>query len=117
MHRLTSTRSRERASASLEEDTDDENEVIAATIKVLRRQESQHSTRLSARSQQVFSVLTRLGCEVSQGKGSEIKIYRPGAKIFTLGHHKRNERLGWSLIRRILKRLEIPVHQWVAAVS
>ena len=65
---------------------------------------------------ELFAVLQRLGCEIRSGKGSEIAIYRPGARIWTLTHHKRNPRVGWATVRRMLERLQIPMETWLAAV-
>lgn len=88
--------------------------VVAAACEVLRRRDP--TPRLGVRTTQLLAVLQRLGCEVRPGKGSEISIYRPGARIWTLAHHKRNERVGWAHIRQILKRLDIAPEAWAAAI-
>lgn len=94
----------------------DEDVAVAATCEVLRRRDTDPTPRLGVRTTQLLAMLQRLGCEVRPGKGSEISLYRPGGKIWTLGHHKRNAQVGWAYVRRILKRLAIPVDEWLAIV-
>jgi hypothetical protein len=55
-------------------------------------------------------------CEIRQGKGSEIIAYRPGAKIFRFGSHKRNPVVAFERISLALKRLRISRHEWCKAV-
>jgi hypothetical protein len=43
---------------------------------------------------------------------SEVSIFRPGGRIWTLAHHKRNERHGWAVIRQILERVGVSVEDW-----
>ena len=57
------------------------------------------------------------GCFVEPGKGSEIKIWRPGTHIFTIGRHKRNPCIPTRLIRVILKRLEINEQDWLVSLG
>jgi hypothetical protein len=54
----------------------------------------------------------RLGCEVASGKGSEVTVYRPGARKFTLGHHTRNTHVPAHVVRALLKALGISVAEW-----
>jgi hypothetical protein len=54
----------------------------------------------------------RLGCEISPGKGSEVNVYRPGGKIYTLGAHKRNREVHPLTVRRMLKILGIPIREF-----
>lgn len=64
-----------------------------------------------------MEVLLRLlersfGCEVSVGKGSEVTVYRPGGRKFTLGHHTRNRHVPAHLVRALLKAVGIAVTEW-----
>jgi hypothetical protein len=52
------------------------------------------------------------GCEVRQGKGSEVTVYRQGGRIFTLGHHGSNDEVSSVMVKRLLKRLEIGLVEW-----
>ncbi|MBK8265613.1 MAG: hypothetical protein IPK80_30325 [Nannocystis sp.] len=54
----------------------------------------------------------RLGCEVASGKGSEVTVYRPGARKFTLGHHTRNTHVPAHVVRALLKAVGISVAEW-----
>jgi hypothetical protein len=91
--------------------------VVAASCEVLRQKGGRgRNQSLGVRTTELFAVLQRLGCEIRSAKGSEIAIYRPGAKIWTLTHHKRNPRVGWATVRRMLQRLQIPMESWLAAI-
>lgn len=84
--------------------------------------EEDHRTVISTipaiRVQRFLEFMTREhGCSVEQGKGSEIKIWRPGTRIFTLGRHKRNPTLPTWLIRQILKRVEITEREWIHSLA
>ena len=59
--------------------------------------------------------LTSLGCEVRQGKGSEVVFYRAGYKNARLGHHKRNPEVSPVSIRMALKRLGLSVSELIEA--
>ena len=59
----------------------------------------------------------RFGCEVRQGKGSEITVYREGGRIFTLGRHKRNDEVHSIVVKMLLKRLGIGRVEWLQAVN
>ena len=54
----------------------------------------------------------RFSCEVGAGKGSEVTVYRPGGRKFTLGHHTRNTHVPAHLIRALLKAVGISVTEW-----
>jgi hypothetical protein len=58
----------------------------------------------------------RFGCEVRQGKGSEVTVYRPGGRIFTLGHHRSNDEISSVVVKRLLKQLGIDPEEWLRAV-
>jgi hypothetical protein len=59
---------------------------------------------------------SRFGCEVRTGKGSEVKVYRPGSRIFTLGHHGSNDEVSSLVVTHMLKRLGIGPQEWLRAV-
>lgn len=54
-------------------------------------------------------------CTFSSGKGSEIKIQRPGTRIMTLGRHKQDIELSPYKIKQILKRVEVSVGDFIEA--
>jgi ketosteroid isomerase-like protein len=69
------------------------------------------------RLERLLNVLgDRLGCEVRQGKGSEVVVYRPGGKIARLGRHTRNREVPSALVRSVLERLGVSFGEWVAAM-
>ena len=79
---------------------------------------TRHATSLrKLRYSSLVKVLEALGCSVRQGPGSEKVIQRKGEKKFKLGHHKRNHHVSVFKIREILKRLNIPAHQWLKAAK
>ncbi|WP_028763590.1 hypothetical protein [Shewanella colwelliana] len=53
-------------------------------------------------------------CQVENGKGSEMKIWRKGTKIYTLGRHKQDQQIPSFLIKKILKRLGISQNEWLS---
>lgn len=68
------------------------------------------------RLQRLLIVLQEdLGCEVSQGKGSEIRVYRPGGRIYVLGHHKADYAVPVPVVRALLSRVGIGAREWIAA--
>jgi hypothetical protein len=72
----------------------------------------------AVRMGQLLRVLSsRLGCEVAQGKGSEVTVYRPGGKKFVLGHHHRNRHVPSHLVRLLLRKVGIAVEEWRTAVG
>lgn len=52
-------------------------------------------------------------CTFSSGKGSEVKIQRPGTRIMTLGCHKQDIELSPYKIKQILKRVEVSVGDFI----
>jgi len=69
------------------------------------------------RFERFIRVLGAMGCEVRQGKGSEVNIYREGGRIARIGHHLRNPELSPALVRIALDRLDIPVAEFLAMIS
>jgi hypothetical protein len=70
------------------------------------------------RLERLLNVLgDRLGCEVRQGKGSEVVIFRPGGKIARLGRHTRNREVPSTLVRSVLERLGVTFGEWAAAIG
>ncbi len=65
-----------------------------------------------------FTFMQRVfNCKVANGKGSEMKVWRHGSKIFTLGRHKKDQKISSFFIKKILKRLEIPIDDWLSALK
>jgi hypothetical protein len=56
-------------------------------------------------------------CEWQHSKGSEITVYRPGHRKFTLGGHGQNPPVHATVVRRLLKRLGINNREWQHAVA
>jgi hypothetical protein len=65
------------------------------------------------RFSRLCTVLGRLGVEVRGGKGSEVVLAR-GGRLFTLAHHTRNPVIWPSVVRSILRKLEIPLSEFAA---
>jgi hypothetical protein len=73
--------------------------------------------RRPLRAGRLLAVLERkLGCEVRQGKGSEVTVYRPGGRKFVLGHHGPNPEVPWLVVKQLLARLAITPSEWHRAV-
>ena len=69
------------------------------------------------RIKDMLRCLTRsFGCDVRQGKGSEVNVYRPGAKQYRLGCHGPNPEVPSAVVRRLLRRLDIPEREWLRVV-
>lgn len=67
----------------------------------------------AVRMQSLLHVLERrFACEVAAGKGSEVTVYRPGGRKFTLGHHTRNTHVPAHVVRALLKAVGISVTEW-----
>ncbi|MBE8232245.1 MAG: hypothetical protein HAW67_00820 [Endozoicomonadaceae bacterium] len=72
----------------------------------------------SMRMSQSFSfMIDTFLCHVEQGKGSEMKIWRKGSHIYTIGRHKKDQKIPSTLIIRILKRLNIAPSIWLAELN
>ena len=56
-------------------------------------------------------------CYVEQGKGSEIKIWKEGSRIYTIGRHKRNPTIPAWLIRKVIRRIGISEQSWLASLD
>jgi hypothetical protein len=54
------------------------------------------------------------GCEVQHGKGSEITVYRRGARKMTLGGHGKNPTVQVKTVKRTLRQLGITLREWLA---
>jgi hypothetical protein len=68
----------------------------------------------AVRVQRLMAILQdKLHCEVRQGKGSEIVIYREGGHHFRLGHHKRNSYVPVAVIKNLLKHVGIGFREWL----
>ncbi|MCW8332031.1 hypothetical protein MD588_24880 [Photobacterium sp. SDRW27] len=59
----------------------------------------------------------QFSCSFSSGKGSEIKIQRPGTRIMTLGCHKQDVDLSPYKIKQILKRIDVNVEEFIEVVG
>jgi hypothetical protein len=70
------------------------------------------------RQNRLFLWLTdHLGCQIFCGKGSEVKIFRPGGRIYILGKHKPNPEVSPWKIKEILKRACIEEDLWIPLVK
>lgn len=70
------------------------------------------------RRRHFFKLLARCGVSIEQGKGSEIKLLRPGWHPFRLGnHYGNNPTIPSFLAISILKRLGITRDEWLDSVA
>ncbi len=96
-------------------------EFVSATIQKVEGGEAARplSGRVirSLRFNTLVRVLKSLGCEISPGKGSEVKVFREGGKIYSLPHHKRNDHYPPFIIKKLLRRLDISLAQWAGALG
>lgn len=60
---------------------------------------------------------SHFACSVEQGKGSEMKIWRQDSHIYTIGKHKKDQKLHSFLIRKVLKRLEVSTSDWLESLK
>lgn len=60
----------------------------------------------------LYMLERRFSCEVAAGKGSEVTVFRPGGRKFTLGHHTRNTHVPAHVVRGLLKAVGITVTDW-----
>ena len=83
--------------------------------------ESKSDSNVSIRhmkSSYFFRILTeKLGCIVTQGKGSEKNLFRNGGRIYRLGHHGREREIHSRQISDILKRLNISLLEWSTVLN
>lgn len=93
---------------SAEDLSPDQNDAIKAPTRIMG----------GVRVQRLLSILeVQFGCEVRQGKGSEIVIYRQGGHHFRLGHHKRNPYVPAMVIKSLLKHVGINFDEWIDCMS
>jgi hypothetical protein len=90
----------------------------APEVKVEAEQPASRRRRVGLlRMHELLQFLMKwFGCEVRGGKGSEISIYRPVGRMFTLKRHTQNPEVSGVMVRRLLRRLEIPEKDWLRAV-
>jgi hypothetical protein len=85
---------------SLPEEADDPQKIRVRPLK-LRRMKS--------------ILESQFGCEWSTAKGSEQKVYRPGAKHFTFGCHGADPTIHPRVLKRCLSKLNIPIGEFVSS--
>lgn len=59
---------------------------------------------------------TQFNSEVTQGKGSEVNVFRPGGRTDTLAHHKRNPEIHVVRLKTLLRKLGINAREFFALV-
>lgn len=69
------------------------------------------------RMERFLALLARLGCEVRQGKGSEVVVHRAGGKIARLGRHTRNPQVSSVLAQRVLHQVGVTLTEWLAVLE
>lgn len=70
------------------------------------------------RRNQFFKLCNCLGLNVEPGKGSELKIYRPGERIYVLGTHGvKNDVIPSCLATKILGRAKVTAKELAHAIS
>lgn len=109
------------ASEAIAEPSEEEFAAICQTIAepIIEDEQSNKPSGLRAiRVQRLLNILSdRLNCEVRQGKGSEIVLFRSGGHHFRLGHHKRNNYVPTPVIRNLLRHVGIGIQEWIAAIE
>jgi len=90
--------------------TEVEAEPPVGVPQAVRRLPQLRFSRFIASLQEFFA------CEVQQGKGSEVTMYRVGGKKCVIGHHGGNDPVYPTQVKRLLRQLGIPVADWCAAV-
>ncbi|SHH59065.1 hypothetical protein [Ferrimonas marina] len=55
----------------------------------------------------VLSRLESMGVTISRAKGSELKLHRPGGRVFVLGDHGGNDRLPSFIMAKLVQRLAL----------
>lgn len=102
---------------------EDEAAVIAASIMNVDRALGADGCRggriaTSMRLSHLTTVLEgRFGCTSRSSKGSELVFYRPGARHAFISRHKVNPLVPAIAIQRMLRKLGIAVHEWLAATT
>jgi len=67
----------------------------------------------AVRMQSLLRLLERrFSWEAAAGKESEVTVYRPGGRKFTLGRHTRNTHVPAHVVRALLKAVGITVTKW-----
>lgn len=70
------------------------------------------------KSKRFFKILEEnFNIIIKQGKGSEIKVIKQGGKIYRLGHHGKEVFYHANLIRKVLRRLEIQLDDWLKVIN
>ena len=59
---------------------------------------------------------TQFNCQVTQGKGSEVNVFRPGGRTDTLAHHKRNPEIHVVRLKTLLRKLGINAREFFGMV-
>ena len=120
---LARFKSRAKDQPEAEEPTDEEFaaicQVIAEPIDQVEAGGGTASGVIRAvRVKRLLSILAdKLGCEVRQGKGSEIVVFRQGGHHFRLGHHKQNSYVPTPVIKNILKHIGVSFEEWLGAMT
>ncbi len=71
----------------------------------------------SVRMGRFLNILKReFECEIKNGKGSEVTIYRRGAKKIALGRHRRERSVSPTKVKMVLAQLSISLAQWQKVV-
>jgi hypothetical protein len=98
----------------------EEAEVIAASIAtsdLVLGTDGRRGRRVvtSLRLSELGTLLERrFGCSARSSKGSEMVFYRAGGRHAFVSRHKSNPLVPAIAIQRMLRKLEIPVHEWLA---
>lgn len=74
----------------------------------------------SLKSTKFFKILQeKFNVKISQGKGSEVNVSRvkEGGAVYRLGHHGKVVEYHANHIRKVLKRLNISVDEWLLALN
>ena len=127
--RIDFERIRARARSGAADEPADDDEVLAISCQDLAHRDEAEAGEgppaptprrrpiRSVRLQRLLALLSdRFGCEVRQGHGSEITVYRRGGKKWILGCHKRDAHVPSEVVANLLKRVGIGLDEWLDVV-
>ncbi len=110
-------------SRGLEADATEEEQTAALAIAFVESDTAEVATPVIKRTRvpqlrlkRIQAILTeRFGCEWSRAKGSEQKVFRHGEKQFIFGCHGTDRTVQPDQLKKCLKKLGIPLPDFVAA--
>ncbi len=94
-----------------------DDDYVDATVAGNEAESRRHQKLLRPiRHSTLAPVLARFGCDMRQGKGSEVKVFRPGStySFFTLSKHGQNPLVDATLLRKLLRHFNIGIGEFTS---